>query len=513
MKYVVTAREMAEMDRYSIETLKIPGLILMENAGIGIVRSALAILGRFENKKVAIFCGPGNNGGDGYVVTRHLINAGVWVETFILAAREKIRGDALANLAILENMNHRPLFVDKMPVALDYPPDLIIDALLGTGVKGALKGILAEAVRFINEQSAPILAVDIPTGVDADTGSVDGPAVRACRTATMALLKRGLLLSPGREHAGIVDIVDISMPESVASFKDPKTYLVERRDIAGKLPKRSADAYKNQCGTAGVLAGSTGYTGAAALTAEAVLRAGAGLCYLMAPEKLNVIYETKLTEVITIPFDDFGSGAFHSANFSDMLPRLREQDAVAIGPGIGQSEKTADLVHALLSELDKPMVLDADGLNVCAERLDLVKNYKSDLIITPHPGELARLAGVQVSNILADRIEFARRFAMDIGKIVVLKGGPSLIAMPDGRLYLNSTGNAGMATAGAGDVLTGLIAGLLAQGCPAPDAALAGVFIHGLAGDLAAEGLGQHGLLAGDILKWTAKAIQSLLEE
>ncbi|OGC08642.1 NAD(P)H-hydrate dehydratase [candidate division KSB1 bacterium RBG_16_48_16] len=384
---------------------------------------------------------------------------------------------------------------------------------MGTGVKGALKGIIAEAVRFINEQSAPILAVDIPTGVDADTGSIDGPAVRACRTATMALLKRGLLLSPGREYAGIVDIVDISMPESVASLKDPKTYLVERRDIAGKLPKRSADAYKNQCGTAGVLAGSTGYTGAAALTAEAVLRAGAGLCYLMAPEKLNVIYETKLTEVITVPFNDFNSGAFHSANFSDMLPKLREQDAVAIGPGIGQSEKTADLVHALLSELDKPMVLDADGLNVCAERLDLVKNYKSDLIITPHPGELARLAGVQVSNILADRIEFARRFAMDIGKIVVLKGGPSLIAMPDGRLYLNSTGNAGMATAGAGDVLTGLIAGLLAQGCPAPDAALAGVFIHGLAGDLAAEGLGQHGLLAGDILKWTAKAIQSLLEE
>jgi hydroxyethylthiazole kinase-like uncharacterized protein yjeF len=513
MKYVVTAREMAEMDRYSIETLKIPGLILMENAGIGIVRSALAILGRFENKKVAIFCGPGNNGGDGYVVARHLINAGAWVETFILAAREKIRGDALANLVILENMNHQPSFIDKMPVALHHTPDLIIDALLGTGVKGALKGIIAEAVRFINDQSAPILVVDIPTGVDADTGSVDGPAIRASRTATMALLKRGLLLSPGREQAGIVDIVDISMPESVASLKDSKTYFIERPDIGSKLPKRSPDAYKNQCGTAGVLAGSTGFTGAAALTAEAVLRAGAGLCYLMTPEKLNVIYETKLTEVITVPFNDLSSGVFHSANFPDMLPKLQEQDAVAIGPGIGQLEKTAELVHELLSKLSKPMVLDADGLNVCAGQLDLIKKYKGDLVITPHPGELARLAGVKVSNILADRIEFARRFAMEIGKIVVLKGGPSLIAMPDGRLYLNSTGNAGMATAGSGDVLTGLITGLLAQGCPAQDAALAGVFIHGLAGDMAANELGQHGLLAGDILKWTPKAIQSLLEE
>lgn len=513
MKTVVTASQMAEMDRFTIEDLEIPGVVLMENAGRGIVQAALSIIGEPRDKVVHVYCGPGNNGGDGYVVARHLLNMGACVHTFVLTSRDKIKGDALTNLQILENMNHPIKFIEKIPAPPARTPDLVVDALLGTGVKGALRGLFAEMVEFINSLAAPVLAVDIPTGVNADTGTVDGPAIRATATATMALLKRGLLFSPGREHAGQVHIVDISMPPQVALLKDSNVRLVEKADIKALLPQRSPDAHKNKCGTVATVAGSTGFTGAAALSSEAALRAGAGLSYLCVPQSLNAIYETKITEVITWPFDDADMGYLHSGCFNELIKPLRAQNVVAVGPGLGQHKKTAELVHLLLQELDKPLVLDADGLNVCAGHTGLIESYKGDKVLTPHPGELSRLIDVENKEIVANRIEIAREVATKWNAVLVLKGGPSVVAFPDGEVFINSTGNAGMATAGSGDVLTGLIAGLMAQGLSAQSAALAGVYVHGLAGDLARESLGEMGLIAGDILKNVAPALKMLRDE
>ncbi len=510
MKVVVTAQQMAAMDKYTIGQVGIPGVVLMENAGRGTAQVALSMLGDPRQKLVQIFCGSGNNGGDGYVVARHLINHGARVETFILSQREKIKGDAFTNLTILEKMGHVPVYLDRVPERPAVLPDLMIDAILGTGVTGALQGLYAQIVEYMNSLAAPILAVDLPTGVNADTGAFDGPAIKAARTATMAFLKRGLLFSPGREHAGQIEIVDIGMPSSVSAAHSPNVFYLEKEDVVSWLPKRSPAAHKNQCGTVAVIAGSRGFTGAAVLAAEATLRTGAGLVYLCIPSSLNAIFEAKSTEVITWPFDDADMGYLHSDNSSEILSRIQAQKVVTLGPGLGQHNKTVELVHHLLQKLDKPLVLDADGLNACASNPELIRSYPSELVMTPHPGELSRLIGKSPKEITADPIEVARGISQAWKKVVVLKGGPTVVALPDGRVFINSTGNAGMATGGSGDVLTGVIAGLLAQGLSAEQAASAGVYIHGLAGDLACASRGEMGMIAGDILHEVPQALLSV---
>jgi len=506
MQAIVTAKEMAAMDNFAIQDLHIPGVVLMENAGIGIVKTARSILKHLNDKNIHIYCGSGNNGGDGFVVARHLLNMGANVDVFVLSSREKIKGEALTNLIILEKMGHQLFFIDTCNET--KTPDLIIDAMLGTGVKGPLKGLYADCANYINSLPCPVLAVDIPTGVNTDTGAIDGPAVKASFTATMALPKRGLLFSPGREHTGQLQVIDIGMPPRVIRDKNPDIWKVEKEDITSLLPKRAPDAYKNKCGTVAVIAGSTGFTGAAALTSEAVLRAGAGLCYLCIPESLNRILESKLTEVITWPVGDDGNGILQPDTDTGLLEKIQNQDSVAIGPGIGQHPKTAEFIFQLLRLVDKPVILDADGLNICAGNIEALKAFKGEMILTPHPGELSRLTGLPVQKIMADRIGTVQHFSNLWNKVLVLKGGPSLIALPDGRVFINPTGNAGMATAGSGDVLTGLIAGLLAQGLKAEDAALAGVYIHGCAGDLAKNKYGEPGMIAGDILKLLPQAIK-----
>ena len=511
MKPVVTAKQMAAMDAFSINTLQIPGVVLMENAGRGIAETALRILGNPQNKHVTIYCGPGNNGGDGYVVARHLANVDVVVETVVLAPREKIKGDALINLEIIEKMGLSVNFVDNCP---DVPQtDLIVDALLGTGVIGPLRGLYAELVERINQSKIPVLAVDIPTGVNADTGAVSDPAIKAHTTTTMACLKPGLLFSPGRKYAGKVEIVDISMPRMVLQEKEISAQFIQESDIREMLPKRNQDAFKNSCGTVATVAGSEGFTGAAALVSEACLRAGTGLSYLAIPQKINSIIEAKCTEVITWPFDDVDQGYLHYNSFPELEQLIAKQAVVAIGPGLGRHEETGKLVHQLLSTLDKPLVLDADGLNFCKENIELIKNYKNEAVLTPHPGELARLLGISTKEIGEDKIATAKSGAKQLNKVLVLKGGPTVIADPAGNIYINSTGNAGMATAGSGDVLTGLIAGLMAQGLTALNAAIVGVYIHGLAGDLARKAKGEMGMIATDILNFVPKALMILEKE
>ncbi len=509
MKTIVRAREMAEMDRYTIDRIGIPGIVLMENAGSGIADTAIEMLAQAKGKRVWIFCGPGNNGGDGYVVARRLYRAGAEVKVFVAAPREKIHGDALTNLTIWENMGGSTLFLERLP-ARTPEPDLVVDALLGTGSIGKPSGLIAQVVGFINSLHVPVLAVDIPTGIQADDGSVPGEAVRATVTATMAFIKRGLLFSPGREFAGRVKVIDIGFPERVVEKFPTPVHLIEPQDIRPLLPRRSPAAYKNQVGTVVVLAGSGDFTGAAALTAEACLRAGCGLCYLCIPQSLRPILATKVTEVITWAFEDRGSGYLMAADYGSWRDRIQAQNSLAIGPGLGQHPETAALIHTILKEMQKPLVLDADGLNLCAQHTDLIANYQGEMVLTPHPGELSRLINRPIKEIINNRIDIALEAVRMLGKVVVLKGGPSVIALADGTAFINSTGNAGMATAGSGDVLTGIIAGLLAQGLSAKDAAICGVYLHGFAGDLARRQKGEMGMIASDILTQLPQALLAI---
>lgn len=510
MQIVVTAAEMAALDRECQQELHIPALLLMENAGRGIAALAKNMLGDPEGKRVLIVSGPGNNGGDGYVVARHLANSGCRVTLWVLAAREKIHGDALTNLVIWERMGGQTTFIDAIPAPPIPPPHLIVDAMLGTGAATPLSGPFAMMTTLLNELGAPILAVDIPTGIDADTGAVTGPAIRARATAVMARLKRGLLFSPGREQAGEIHLIDISMPPDRAPKSGTPVRRLEAADIRARLPHRPADAHKNSLGSVGVIAGSLGYTGAACLTASAALRAGCGVCHLAAATSLLPLLVPKLTEVITWPFADEETGRLREAAYPAWKSALAAESVLAVGPGLGQHPETAALVHRLLREMKQPMVLDADGLNLCTDYLDLLQNYPGPLILTPHPGEFSRLTGLTTARILARPVETAAEWAVKLGHILVLKGGPSVIAAPDGAVFINSTGNPGMATAGAGDVLTGLIAGLLAQGLTPLDAALCGVWLHGAAGDLARDHRGEMGMIAGDLLDALPGALQGV---
>jgi NAD(P)H-hydrate epimerase len=316
----------------------------------------------------------------------------------------------------------------------------------------------------------------------------------------MALAKTGLLLPPGREHCGDLEIVDISLPRQALAVHPADTWLLQEQDIANRLPKRARDSHKNRVGTVAVIAGSMGYCGAASLTATACLRSGAGLSYLAIPKSLNTIFAGKLTEVVLWPCEDSGAGYLGESNLDELAARIEAQNALAIGPGLGQAVPTGQLLFRLLALLNKPLVLDADGLNLVSRNLEAVKNYQGAMVLTPHPGELSRLIGKSTPQIAADRIGISRQTAIELGKVLVLKGSPTVIAAPDGQVYINSSGNAGMATAGSGDVLTGAVAALLAQGLSALDAALVGVYIHGAAGDLAKEQKGEMGMIARDIL-------------
>ncbi len=500
MQLLLTARQMTEYDRITIESFRVPGVVLMENAGAGIVGVIKNTLGTVHRKKIDIFCGKGNNGGDGHVVARHLANRGAHVRVFLIGRKEEVRGDAAINLHIIDDMNIPITEVtDESQIEVDETADLFVDALLGTGLSGEVKGLMARIIEKINRAPVPVVAVDAPSGLNSDNGAILGCCVKADATATMACLKRGLLLYPGRAYVGELTRVDIGMPLSLLEGSDAATYLVERADIAEKLPVRPADAYKNLCGTALVIAGSTGMTGAATLSAESTLRTGAGLVYLAIPESLNPIVEEKCTEVISKPLADERSGFFTKKSLPGALELLKTVDVVALGPGLGMAEETQTLVREIAASCAAPMVIDADGLNALAAAPQLLSAKTGKRVLTPHPGELARLTGVSRDELTADLVETARHWSAAWGEVLVVKGAPTLVGTPAGVVYVNSSGNSGMATGGSGDVLTGIITGLLAQGLRPADAAVAGVYIHGAAGDIARADLGALGMIAGDI--------------
>ena len=500
---VATIAQMQECDRMTIDELGLPGMVLMEYASRAVADVAIEMLdGNPAGKLVRIFCGKGNNGGDGFAVARHLKNAGAVIELFLIGKTADLQGDALLNCEL-----HRMLGgqVREIATEADFKPakkqpDLVVDALLGTGFKGIVKGIHAQTIDLVNSSDAPVLAVDIPSGVEGDNGAAGDIAVRAERTATFGLLKPGLLLPPGRELCGSVTVADIGIPPQVVQKQNIRQFLVEACDVIAKLPRLKPSDHKGKAGHVFILAGSPGLTGAVALAAEASIRSGAGLTVVGVPGSLNHILEVKLTESMTLPLPANDSDCLTTDAFDLCLDRLKWAHAVAFGPGIGRHPDTGKLLAKLLAVLDKPFVIDADGLNLLADNPSLLKKLPPGTILTPHPGEFSRLSGLSVTEIAADRIGLTRQWAAKWKAVLVLKGAPSITALPDGTIFINPTGNEGMATGGSGDVLTGVISSLLAQGLNAGEAAWMGCYLHGAAGDRAAEKLGKHGMVAGDII-------------
>lgn len=503
--YIVTADEMREMDKATSE-FGLPGRILMENAGRGAAHILLARFSGIGAKKIGILAGRGNNGGDGFVIARHLAQKGIDVIVYLLSKASLVKGDAHANLELLYRLEIPVMEIPDRKTFLDNRismrhRDLWADAIFGTGLKSDIEGYIKDVIIFINSLKKPVMAVDLPSGIDSDTGRVCGEAVRACVTATFGYSKAGHYLSPGAGYSGKVEIIDIGIPPLIADRVAPKQHLLSDEIISSYLKPRDRDAHKGNTGHLFIVAGSPGKTGAAAMTAMAAMRAGAGLVTIGVPKSLNPVIEPMILEAMTCPLPENTEGFLSESSFDAIMHNLAGKKCLAIGPGLGTDSSTKKLVIKILRGSSLPVILDADGLNLLAGETGLLKKLKVPVILTPHPGEMSRLTGKNISQIQEDRISCARDFALEFNVHLVLKGAGTVIAHPDGRVFINPTGNPGMASGGMGDILTGIIAGLVAQGYPAEEAVRIGVYLHGTAGDDLAESMGPFGFLASDVLK------------
>jgi len=509
---IVTAAQMKELDRRTIAEAKVPGAMLMERAGSGVVASMERAAGSLVGKTVTVLCGKGNNGGDGFVVARLLRKQRANVRVLLLAQPGDLSGDAKTmyrkclSAAGAKAVSVSPS-ADTIRTALAQS-DLIVDALLGTGLSASVSAPYRAAIDAINDASAPVVAVDLPSGIHADTGAVMGTAVRADMTVTFGLPKLGLYSGAGLDHAGTVHVVDIGIPPAFVEIIASRVSLITGETVRLLIPDRRLSSHKGTYGHAGIIAGSVGKTGAAAMAAKAALRVGAGLVTVATPASVNDTLEAKLLEAMTVPMPETKARTLALAGLEDILSFINARTAVAVGPGLTTHPETVELIHALLPRLEKPSVLDADALNALVGQTSLLDACKIPPILTPHPGEMARLVdGASARSINEDRIGAAVAFAQARNVMLVLKGARTVVAHPDGRAAVCPTGNPGMATAGTGDVLTGMIVGLLAQGLAPWDAARAGTYLHGLAGDLAAAERGMAGLIAGDVIEQIPSAL------
>jgi NAD(P)H-hydrate epimerase len=510
---IVTGTEMQLLDRRTITEAHIPSTVLMERAGEGIVRQLEEYCGPIRGKSITILCGKGNNGGDGLVVARLLHRRRARIHVVLLTPITDLGRDAATMYRRLVRIMGRTAIVRFRSADQIQPllasSDILIDALLGTGLSSVVTGAYREAIDLINNAGKPIVAVDIPSGLHADTGAVLGQAIHATLTITCGLPKLGLYVDEGIDHAGAVLVADIGIPPAYVDAIESRTLLLTHDNVCQSLPKRAPSSHKGTFGHAGIIAGSVGKTGAAALAARAALRVGAGLVTVATPNSVNDVLEAKLLEAMTIPLPETKARTLARSGLDRVIAFIQARTAIAVGPGLSTHPETVELVQSLLKHLDRPSVLDADALNALAGRASLLTECTTAPILTPHPGEMARLeVDATTQSVNADRIGTARRFARERGVFVVLKGARTVIARPDGLVAICPTGNPGMATAGTGDVLTGMIVGLLAQRVPAWEAACAATYVHGLAGDLASRHLGQPGMLAGDLIAQIPYALQ-----
>ena len=518
---------MRSLDRATIEGGHASGHALMERAGLGVAEAIERRYGSTLGLRVLVLCGPGNNGGDGFVAARALRARGAEVHAGLIGTAARLPADARAHFDAMVAAGVEPVVLDteddlRALVARRDPWDLAIDALLGTGAHGVPEGVIAAAVqelRTLDDAGTSVIAVDLPTGVNADTGAIARRAVRADLTVTFGFPKRGHWLCPARAFAGVVEVVDIGLLDTYGPEDDParRTELAIARDMAELVPRREPRAHKGSVGRVLVIGGATGLAGAVALTAHAATRAGAGYVIAAVPESLCDILAVKLTEEMTLAMPETAARALSAGGLATLTGHAARAHVVALGNGMSRDSEAAELARALVGGIGAPMVIDADGLNAFAGRAELLAMVpggaeRAVRIVTPHIGEMARLTGLDPEAIELDRIECARVWAVQWQVVVVLKGAPTVTASPSGHVTVNSSGNPGLATAGTGDVLCGVIAALVAQGLGAYDAARLGAFVHGRAADRIAVLRGTLGMSAQDVLEETPATLHELAE-
>lgn len=513
--FILTASEMARLDRQTIEEIGIPGMVLMENAARGAAAFFRQVLPDLPKRRLAVVAGAGNNAGDGFVLARLFHGQDTPVRVVCLRSPDRLQGDALTNFRILEKLQI-PVFV--WDESKDFNTqwqwlahsEVVIDAILGTGLKSEVQGLYRQVIEALNTLAVPLLAVDVPSGLDASTGRPLGVALRAQATATFGFRKIGHVVSPGEDYVGKLHVVDIGIPPGLAEANGIQRIWLEERLVSRWLSPRLAETHKGTAGHVAVLSGSPGKTGAATLICLGAGRVGAGLVTLLVPASLNPILEVKLTETMTFPLAETTEQTAGLAALQEILYFAKGKQVLAMGPGISLHPETQELVRSLLLHPPCPMVLDADALTALTDHLDLLGKAASPLILTPHPGEMARLIHSSTQEVQENRLEIATEFSQRHGVTLVLKGHRTVITSPDGRLALNSSGNPAMASGGMGDVLTGMIAGFLGQGYEPFHAACLGVYVHGAAADCATGGMTSRGLLASDVVARVPEVIGRL---
>ncbi|MBT3515700.1 MAG: NAD(P)H-hydrate dehydratase [Nitrospina sp.] len=516
MKKVATAKQMQKIDTLASSSYGVSGLELMENAGTEIVKALKRRFHDFSSKRVLIFCGKGNNGGDGFVVARQLFNMNIQVTIFLAGRQIDLKKDAAVNAKLAVKLGIDIIELDETRLfSLEHHLencDMVIDALLGTGLTRPVSGVYKQTIDKINQSKKYVTAIDIPSGLDSDSSMLVGDCIKADLTLVLALFKQSHLLFPAAELMREVELIDIGIPPELVESECLEIQVTEDSDLKTWFPQRSADSHKGDYGHVLVIAGSKGKSGAAGLTALATLRMGCGLVTLALPESCQKAFELHPMEVMTVPAPETDVGTFALSAKSILLNHSIGMSAVAIGPGLSTEPETVQLLRELLPIIDCPLIIDADALNCLAQSLDTISQLKTEAILTPHPKEMSRLMGIETPKILENRIEFASKFARDHSVIIVLKGAATVICQPNGLTTINPTGNPGMATAGSGDVLTGIIASLVAQGFSTPKAAIAGTYLHGLSGDIFAQKESQASLIAGDLLRTLPETMKRILQ-
>jgi hydroxyethylthiazole kinase-like uncharacterized protein yjeF len=504
VKPILTPEEAATLDRET-QARGVAAEVLMERAGRAVARAARELAGGAYGRRAVVVCGKGNNGGDGLVAARQLGRWGVRTTVVLLEDPGALREPAATNATRLNEVPsirvrtfHQGVLIRELARA-----DVAVDAIFGTGFRGMPEDDWAAAIASLNGAGAPIVSVDIPSGVNGATGVVEGEAVRARLTVTFGAVKLGAVLMPGAEHAGVVRVIDIGFPDDLVA---PRAWMTEPMDVAAWLPTRNADTHKRASGVLLVVAGSRAMTGAARLIAMAAGRVGTGLVTVAAPEGVMPQIQDGLTEPTFLPLPETAEGTVAAEAVTSVLERLSSADALAIGPGLTTNEETVVFVRDTVRRSPVPFVLDADGLNAFTGDGVALQDRQAEAVLTPHVGEFARLTGVKPRDLDADRPAHVRALAAQTGAVTLLKGSRTVIVQPGGRLLVNVTGSPALATAGTGDVLTGMIGGLLARGAPPLESAAAAAYLHGLAGVFAGRDLGE-GALAGDVLELVPEAL------
>lgn len=504
--------QMNKIDFDAEQIAGIPSIVLMENAAIAGVNSLTKTFPNINHKSIGIFCGKGNNAGDGFAIARHLLNLNINVIVYLVCGYD-FKGDCLINYNIINKMKCNIVYIENEELLPFYikSHDVIIDCIFGTGIHGEIIGIARHCIENINKYSKYTLSVDVPSGINADTGEICGVCIYASKTITFAAYKIGMLLFPAADYIGDVELCNISIPQYIIDIQDINTNILDIKSSRSLLPNRFKNSQKGNYGKVLILGGSVGMTGAPCLSAMAAVKMGSGLVTVGVPKSLNIIIEQKITEPMSVELSD-KDGILTYDCIDKILELLKRSDAVLFGPGIGRSSDIKDILFKILQSSKVPVVIDADGLNALSEDISILEKCQCDVILTPHSVEMSRLNKKILKEIESDRIGISAEFAQKNDVTLVLKGHHTVVTGADGIQYINNTGNSGMATGGSGDVLAGIIVSLIASGTEKTQAAALAAYIHGIAGDIAKEKLGERSLSANDIVNSIPYALKMIEE-